>query len=48
VLFSSAAAAATAMSALHGQYKWSEEAPPMVVEWVNEDKMRSTCCKAGE
>jgi hypothetical protein len=20
----------------------------MVVEWVNEDKMRSTCCKAGE
>jgi hypothetical protein len=20
----------------------------MVVEWVNEDKMRSTCCKAGK
>jgi hypothetical protein len=47
VRFTSASAAATAKSLLHGKYKWTEEAPPMVVEWVNEDKMRSTCCKAG-
>ncbi|WIA44478.1 hypothetical protein OEZ86_007222 [Tetradesmus obliquus] len=47
VRFSSAAAAATAKSVLHGKFKWTDTAPPMVVEWVNEDKMRSTCCKAG-
>jgi hypothetical protein len=47
VRFSTAAAAATAKSVLHGKHKWTEDAPPMVVEWVNEDKMRSTCCKAG-
>lgn len=46
--FTTAAAAAIAKSALHGKYKWAEDASPMVVEWVNEDKMRSTCHKAGE
>jgi hypothetical protein len=48
VRFTSASAAATAKSLLHGKYKWTEEAPPMVLEWVNEDKVRSTCCQAGE
>jgi hypothetical protein len=38
----------TAKSLLHGKYKWTEEAPPMVVAppSVYEDKMRSMCCKA--
>ncbi|KAF6253153.1 hypothetical protein COO60DRAFT_1643395 [Scenedesmus sp. NREL 46B-D3] len=42
VRFSNATAAAAAKSLLHGKYRWGTDAPPMVVEWVNEDKMRST------
>lgn len=40
VRFSSHAAARLAKEQLHGQRKFNEDGPAMVVEWVNEGKLR--------